>query len=153
MRHFEERRTLHMRHESAKKCLDLQTHTYPQELDEESYHRQWIHLNRRNRRQWAVLERDHQIQWDDLERKVRRQWERMERRHREESQELEKRHPNIRSEEMDRLLEECIRRRKQLGKKLEAEKELKKKVKEELESTPKKDLENEQQRPSQGATR
>ena len=120
-RHHEERKRLHQLHDSAVRCVELQTRGQSQLLVEKRQ-RQTELLNRRKRRQCAVLERKHQIEWDDLEQEVQKQWNKMKQRHRRETQELEERYPNIRTgEELDRLMEECSRRRQRLGKELEKE--------------------------------
>ncbi|KAF0307339.1 hypothetical protein FJT64_021287 [Amphibalanus amphitrite] len=120
-RHHEERKRLHQLHDSAVRCVELQTQGQSQLLVEKRQ-RQTELLNRRKRRQCAVLERKHQSEWDDLEQEFQKQWNKMKQRHRRESQELEERYPNIQTgEELDRLMEECSRRRQQLGKELEKE--------------------------------
>ncbi|KAF0307347.1 Reticulocyte-binding protein 2 a [Amphibalanus amphitrite] len=68
------------------------------------------------------------------------QWGEMKQSHERESQELEERYPDLRSgEELDRLLEECSRRRQQLGERLQGE--LEREVKKEIERTQKEMLE------------
>ncbi|KAF0310279.1 hypothetical protein FJT64_002025 [Amphibalanus amphitrite] len=120
-RHHEERKRLHQLHDSAVRCVKLQTQGQSQLLVEKRQ-RQIELLNRRKRRQCAVLERKHQIEWYDLEQEVQKQWNKMKQRHRRETQELEERYPNIRTgEELDRLMEECSRRRHRLGEELEKE--------------------------------
>ncbi|XP_043212598.1 uncharacterized protein LOC122376725 [Amphibalanus amphitrite] len=120
-RHHEERKRLHQLHDSAVRCVELQTQGQSQLLGEKRQ-RQMELLNRRKRRQCAVLERKHQIEWDDLEQEAQKQWNKMKEKHRRETQELEERYPNIRTgEELDRLMEECSRRLHRLGKELEKE--------------------------------
>ncbi|KAF0303893.1 hypothetical protein FJT64_024197 [Amphibalanus amphitrite] len=120
-RHHEERKRLHQLHDSAVRCVELQTQGQSQLLVEKRQ-RQTELLNRRKLRQCAVLERKHQSEWDDQEKEVQMQWNKMKQRHRRETQELEERYPNIRTgEELDRLMEECSRRRQRLGKELEKE--------------------------------
>ncbi|XP_043240318.1 uncharacterized protein LOC122390927 [Amphibalanus amphitrite] len=120
-RHHGEQKRLHQLHDSAVRCVELQTQGQSQLLVEKRQ-RQTGLLNRRKRRQCAVLERKHQIEWDDQQQEFQKQWNKMKQRHRRETQELEERFPNIRTrEELDRLMEECSRRRQQLGKELEKE--------------------------------
>ncbi|KAF0307707.1 Reticulocyte-binding protein 2 a [Amphibalanus amphitrite] len=118
-RHHDERKRLHQLHDSAVRCVELQAERHAQLL-EEKCQKQMELLNRRDRKQCEELERKHQMEWDDLEQEVQEQWNQMKEKHRRETQELEERYPNIRSgEELDRLMEECSRRRQQLRKELE----------------------------------
>ncbi|KAF0307337.1 hypothetical protein FJT64_021284 [Amphibalanus amphitrite] len=120
-RHHEERKRLHQLHDSAVRCVKLQTQGQLQLLVEKRQ-RQTELLNRRKRRQCAVLERKNQSEWDDQQQEFQKQWNKMKQRYRRETQELEERYPNIRTgEELDRLMEECSRRRQRLGKELEKE--------------------------------
>ncbi|XP_043215537.1 uncharacterized protein LOC122378492 [Amphibalanus amphitrite] len=150
-RHHDELKRLHQRHESATRCVELQNQEHS---NQERRRRHLELLNRRKRRQSEQLERQHQIEWGDLAQKVQRQWDKMKRRHQSESQELKERYPNIwTGEELDRLMEECSRRRQQLGKELgkELEEELgkelekEKEFKEEPRKRQEKDLELEEE--------
>ncbi|KAF0287482.1 Reticulocyte-binding protein 2 a [Amphibalanus amphitrite] len=134
MRHHGERKRLHQRHESVNRCVELQ---YQGQAQQERRQRHLVLLDRRNRRQLAVLEWKHQLEWGDLEQKVQTQWNKLKQKHLRESQELEERYPNMRSgEELDQLMEECSRRRRQLREELEKElgKEKEKEKKKEKES-------------------
>ncbi|KAF0307334.1 hypothetical protein FJT64_021281 [Amphibalanus amphitrite] len=120
-RHHEERKRLHQLHDSAVRCVELQTEGQLQLLVEKRQ-RQTELLNRRKRRQCAVLERKHQSEWDEQQQEFQKQWNQMKQKHRRESRELEERFPNLwTGDELDRLMEECSRRRQQLGKELEKE--------------------------------
>ncbi|KAF0290626.1 hypothetical protein FJT64_011208 [Amphibalanus amphitrite] len=142
-RHHDELKRLHQRHESATRCVELQN---PGQAQQERRQRHLELLNRRKRRKSEELERQHQIEWGDLAQKVQRQWNKMKRRHQSESQELKERYPNIwTGEELDRLLEECSRRRQQLGKELGKELELELEFKEEPRKRQEKDLELEEE--------
>ncbi|XP_043212199.1 uncharacterized protein LOC122376402 [Amphibalanus amphitrite] len=143
-RHHEERKRLHKLHDSAVRCVELQTEGQLQLLVEKRQ-RQTELLNRRKRRQCAVLERKHQSEWDDQQQEFQKQWNKMKQRHRRETQELEERFPNIRTgEELDRLMEECSRRRQRLGKELEKELENEETLAQDL-----KKQEKQQQQPEQ----
>ncbi|XP_043241959.1 uncharacterized protein LOC122391781 [Amphibalanus amphitrite] len=142
-RHHDELKRLHQRHESGTRCVELQN---PGHAQQERRHRHLDLLNRRKRRQSEELERQHQIEWGDLAQKVQRQWNKMKRRHQSESQELKERYPNIwTGEELDRLMEECSRRRQQLGEQLGKELEKELEFKEEPRKRQEKDLELEEE--------
>ncbi|XP_043212630.1 uncharacterized protein LOC122376752 isoform X2 [Amphibalanus amphitrite] len=145
MRHHDERKRLHQDHNSDTRRVELQ---YQGQAEPERRREHLELLDRVNRRQCAVLERQHQIEWEDLEQKVQTQWNKLKQIHLRESQELEEKYPNIRSgEEVDQLMEECSRRRRQLRKELE--KELEKEKEKEIRKVQEKNLkvEKEENRP------
>ncbi|KAF0307346.1 Reticulocyte-binding protein 2 a [Amphibalanus amphitrite] len=138
-----EKRSLLRRHNKELRCLGLRHDGECQSL--QKIHRdERVELHRGNeedgQRRWEELDRQQQLQWEGLLQGQKLQWGEMKQSHERESQELEERYPDLRSgEELDRLLEECSRRRQQLGERLQGE--LEREVKKEIERTQKEMLE------------
>ncbi|KAF0298933.1 hypothetical protein FJT64_003750 [Amphibalanus amphitrite] len=119
-RQKEEREQLLRQHEEASRGVNVPAERQPQ-TQRSVTKGQRKEQARRQRRQRAVLEQQHAAQWAGLRKKLGKQRNKMERRHKQESQELEQRFRTVRSEELDRPLEECSSRRHELQEELQKE--------------------------------